>query len=341
MSRAAIIGTGLIGASIGLALREQGWETKGWDPSSEAIALAAERGAVDPADSIQDAIESADLVILAGPLSANLATLADLMTDALVTDVTSVKQPMIEGAPPHLRFVGGHPMAGREHAGPGASSGSLFRGAAWILCDDQVSAHDLAQMREIVTSIGANPVIMSADHHDRVVAAISHLPHLLAVALVDLVAGNPDTADLVSGSFRDLTRVASAESDWWPEVLAANSVSVGGALDALISNLQVLRGDIDRGDLESVARSLDRARLRRAEMAPPVAGVEVILSDRPGEIGRVGQALRASSVDVRDLQLRHAVHGGGGILTISVRPGEVEPLKAALAREGFEVEEQT
>jgi prephenate dehydrogenase len=196
-------------------------------------------------------------------------------------------------------------------------------------------------MREIVTSIGANPVIMSADHHDRVVAAISHLPHLLAVALVDLVAGNPDTADLVSGSFRDLTRVASAESVWWPEVLAANSVSVGGALDALISNLQELRGDIDRGDLESVARSLDRARLRRAEMAPPVAGVEVILTDRPGEIGRVGQALRASRVDVRDLQLRHAVHGGGGILTISVRPGEAEPLKAALAREGFEVEEQT
>jgi prephenate dehydrogenase len=340
MPHAAIIGTGLIGASIGLALREQGWTTAGWDPSAEAIAVAAEREAVDVAESVSAAIAHADLVILAGPLSANLQTLRDLSTKALVTDVTSVKQPLIDQAPSDLRFVGGHPMAGREHAGPGAASGWLFRGAAWVLCDDQAAAEDLNRMREVVASVGANPVIMSADHHDRVVAAISHLPHLLAVALVELVAGNPDTADLVSGSFRDLTRVASAESAWWPEVLAANSASVGGALDDLISNLQRLRSDIDRGDLDAMTESLDRARSRRAEMAPPVGGVEVILSDRPGEIGRVGQALRASRVDVRDLQLRHAVHGGGGILTISVRPGEVEPLKAALVREGFEVEEQ-
>ncbi len=340
MPQAAIIGTGLIGASIGLALRDQGWATTGWDPSAEALAVASERGAVDLADSMLAAIEGADLVILAGPLSANLDTMRHLETDALVTDVTSVKLPIVHGVPPHLRFVGGHPMAGREHAGPGAASGSLFRGAAWILCDDQAGIEDLATMHEIVASIGANPVVMSADHHDRVVAAISHLPTLLAVALVDLVAANPDNADLVSGSFRDLTRVASAESAWWPEVLAANSESVGEALDSLIDNLETLRAEIETGNLDAVARSLDRARSRRAEMAPPVAGVEVILSDRPGEIALVGQALRTSGVDVRDLQLRHAVHGGGGILTISVKPDEVVPLKAALAQEGFQVEEQ-
>ncbi len=303
--------------------------------------MAEERRAVVAADSIETATRGADLVVLAGPLSANLETLATLETDALVTDVTSVKQPLMVGAPARMRFVGGHPMAGREHAGPGAASGSLFRGAAWILCDDKTTADDLARMQEIVASLGANPVVMSAEHHDRVVAAISHLPQLLAVALVELVAGNPDTVDLVSGSFRDLTRVASTESAWWPEVLAANSPSVGEALDGLIEHLEALRNDISRGDLGSVTDSLDRARLQRAEMAPPVSGVEVILADRPGEIGRVGHALQTSRVDVRDLQLRHAVHGGGGILTISVRPGEVETLKAALTREGFEVEEQT
>jgi prephenate dehydrogenase len=341
MSHAAVIGTGLIGASIGLALREQGWSTSGWDPSLEAMTVAVERGAVEPSDSIREAIDGADLVILAGPFSANLETLQALDTDALITDVTSVKQPFIAQAPTRLRFVGGHPMAGREHAGPGAASGSLFRGAAWILCDDRTAPDDLTAMQAIVTSVGANPVIMSADHHDRVVAAISHLPHLLAVALVDLVQETPDTVHLVSGSFRDLTRVASAESAWWPEVLAANSASVGDALDGLIDHLQTLRNDIENGDLAAVADSLHRARLQRAEMAPPVAGVEVILADRPGEIGRVGQALRTSRVDVRDLQLRHAVHGGGGILTISIRPGEVETLRAALTREGFELEEQS
>jgi prephenate dehydrogenase len=341
MSQAAIIGTGLIGASIGLALREQGWATRGWDPSAEAMSVAVDRGAVERYDTVGAAVAAADLVFLAGPLSANLETLASLQTQALVTDVTSVKQPLVARAPSGLRFVGGHPMAGREHAGPGAASGSLFRGAAWILCDDTASSRDLARMQEIVASIGANPVIMSAEHHDRVVAAISHLPQLLAVALVDLVAQNPDTVDLVSGSFRDLTRVASSESAWWPEVLAANSPSLGEALDGLIDHLQALRHHIAQGELDSVTASLDRAKLQRAEMAPPVAAVEVILADRPGEIGRVGSALRASRVDVRDLQLRHAVHGGGGILTISVRPGEVETLRAALAREGFEVEEQS
>src|SRR3990172_3396726 len=285
MSHASIIGTGLIGASIGLALRERGWATSGWDPSPEAMAVAVERGAVEPAASIEEAVRDADLVLLSGPLSANLETLGVLDTGALVTDVTSVKLPLVAWAPAQLRFVGGHPMAGREHAGPGAASGSLFRGAAWILCDDTGTPDDLEWLRMIVASVGANPVVMSADHHDRVVAAISHLPHLLAVALVDLVAGNPDTVDLVSGSFRDLTRVASAESAWWPEVLAANSSAVGEALDDLIGHLETLRDDIEKGGLDSVAESLERARVRRGEMAPPVAGVEVILADRPGEIG--------------------------------------------------------
>ena len=338
MQTAAVIGTGLIGASIGMALRDQGWGTRGWDPIPDALQVAADRGAVDAFDSASAAVAGADLVVLAGPLSANLETLAGLVTDALVTDVTGVKQPMLEAVPAGIRFVGGHPMAGREHAGPGAASGALFRGAAWILCDDGAGPEDVERMRGIVTSIGANPVVMPADHHDRVVAAISHLPHLLAVALVDLVSHNPDTTELVSGSFRDLTRVALTESDWWPEILAANSRSVSLAVDEMISQLESLRSEITRGDLSALEGNLESARRQRAAMASPVAGVEVILTDRPGEIARVGHALQTSRVDVRDLQLRHAVHGGGGILTISVRPGEVETLRAALGKEGFDVE---
>jgi prephenate dehydrogenase len=338
MREAAIIGTGLIGASIGLALRDQGWATRGWDPVPEALQTASERGALNAVDSAQEAVDSAELVVLAGPLSANLKTLAGLSTKALVTDVTGVKQPLLAAVPKGLRFVGGHPMAGREHAGPGAASGALFRGAAWILCDDGASPEDLELLQGVVASLGANPVVMPADHHDQVVAAISHLPHLLAVALVDLVSHNPDTAELVSGSFRDLTRVALTESDWWPEILTANARSVSHALDEMIGHLEDLRAEIDSGDSITLGEDLESARRQRAAMASPVAGVEVILTDRPGEIARVGHALQTSRVDVRDLQLRHAVHGGGGILTISVRPGEVETLRAALDSEGFDVE---
>jgi prephenate dehydrogenase len=336
----AIIGTGLIGASVGLALKEQGWATVGWDASPLALERAAGRHAVDAiAGTLPEAVDDSDLIVLAGPLAANQETLRGLATSALVTDVTSVKIPLLGIARQGVRFVGGHPMAGREHAGPEAASHALFRGASWVICEDAASREDIDQMVGIVRSVGANPVVMSAARHDRVVASISHLPHLLAVALVNTIADNPDAAELVSGSFRDLTRVASAESDWWPEVLSANAESVTGAITGLVAYLEELGARVEAGDIAALSEQLDQARIRRRGMAPPVARVRVILQDKPGEIAAVGHALQTSKVDVRDLQLRHAVHGGGGVLTLSVRPGEVEPLKAALAGEGFEVED--
>ncbi|MGH8916542.1 MAG: prephenate dehydrogenase/arogenate dehydrogenase family protein [Acidimicrobiia bacterium] len=339
MPSVAILGTGLIGASVGMALKEQGWTTIGWDPSTEALAEAAERHAADTtAASVAEAIQGVDLVLLAGPLEANLSTLGKLETDALVTDVTSVKVPVMAAAPSGLRFVGSHPMAGREHAGPGAATPALFRGAPWVICDDGADKEDVDELVAIVGSIGANPVVMSAERHDQVVAAVSHLPHLLATALVNIVSQNPDADELVAGSFRDLTRVASSESGWWPEVLTTNAGAVTRAIDDLVAYLRDLGARVSDGDVAGLARLLEQARARRGAMAPPVALVEVVLQDKPGEIAAVGHALQTSRVDVRDLQLRHAVHGGGGILTISVRPGEAETLRAALAAEGFDTE---
>jgi prephenate dehydrogenase len=339
MPRVAIIGTGLIGASVGLALKEQGWNTIGWDPSSEALEMAAERHAAEStATSVSEAIEGVDLVLLAGPLEANLATLRGLSTEALVTDVTSVKVPLVSAAPPGVRFVGSHPMAGREHAGPGAASPALFRGAPWVICGDGASANDVEQLAAIVASIGANPIMMSAERHDQVVASVSHLPHLLAVALVNITSENPDAEELVAGSFRDLTRVASAESTWWPEVLATNAVAVTRAIDEMVRYLEDLKLRVTSGDTSGLSERLEKARSRRSAMAPHVTLVQVILQDKPGEIAAVGHALQTSKVDVRDLQLRHAVHGGGGILSLSVRPGEAETLRSALTAEGFAIE---
>lgn len=339
MPRAAILGTGLIGASMGLALRGQGWETVGWDPSAEALETALDMSSLDRTSSSPDeAVSDADLVFLAGPPTANIETLRDLQTTALVTDASGVKRPLLDVASESVRFVGGHPMAGREHAGPGSASPALFRGAAWIICGDGADPADVERLAAIVASIGANPVEMPAALHDEVVAEISHLPHLIATALVNLVAEAPGTGDLVSGSFRDLTRVAGADSAWWPELLVENADEVSAAVDRLISRLESLKGLIDLGDHAALERQIEGARSVRRGMAPPVSRVRVILQDRPGEIARVGHALEASHVDVRDLQLRHAEHGGGGILTIMVRPGETETLKAALAVEGFETE---
>ena len=337
MPSAAVIGTGLIGASIGLALKSLGWSVQAWDPDRSALDVARGKGAIDEAaESAASAATDTDVVFLAGPLHANLDTLADLATPALVTDTTSVKAPF--EAVGNVRFVGGHPMAGREHAGPSAASPALFRGATWVLCPNGADRSDVDYLAELVGAMGANPVVMSAARHDHVVAAISHVPHLIANALVNLVGNDPEASELVSGSFRDLTRVAAAESAWWPEVMASNSDAVDAALQKLIDELRSLQRMADANDLDGLEARLTNARDRRRAMAPPVSRVRVILQDRPGEIALVGHALEASKVDVRDLQLRHAPHGGGGVLTLSVRDGEEEALRAALAVEGFETE---
>lgn len=339
MPQAAILGTGLIGASIGMGLRHSGWVISGWDPLEASLGLAVDRGAVDRACmSAAEAVDGSDVAFLAGPLTANLGQLSTLETAALVTDVTSVKRALVDAAPERLRFVGGHPMAGREHAGPGHASPGLFRGAAWILCSDGASTGDLEMMSSVAVQLGANPVIMTAELHDRVVAEISHVPHLLAVALTRIAARDPGTAGLVSGSFRDLTRVAASDTGWWPEVLAANRDQVASAVSSLEHVLHTLTEEIESGNLASVAETLDLAREERGRMAPQLTRVRVVLEDRPGEIARVGHALETSHVDVRDLQLRHAEHGGGGVLTIAVRPGEEQPLRAALQTEGFDTE---
>ncbi len=335
MKSAGIVGTGLIGASVGLAMREAGWATFGWDTNQETLQKSADLGALSPSRSLEAITEKVDILFLAGPLSANLNTLRSLETGALVTDVTSVKRPFVGAAGLETRFVGGHPMAGREHAGPSAASATLFRGATWVLCSDGATGEDLDYLTRLVREFGANPIQMTAAAHDRAVAEISHLPHLLAVALTNLVAADPASAGLVAGSFRDLTRVAGADTGWWPEVLAANSDEVARALEDLVSRTQSISNAADGGDIAAVGSEFDIARHHRLAMSPSLEGVLVVLQDRPGELVMVGHALERSGVDVRDIQLRHAEHGGGGILTITVRPEEAVSLRDALKEEGL------
>ena len=339
MPLAAILGTGLIGTSIGLSLRGSGWAVKGWDPDPSSLRAALDLGGIDlAAADREEAIDGADLVVLAGPPGAVVNDLPGLTTGALVTDVAGVKLPVVRAAGRLAHFVGGHPMAGREHAGPRAASAALFRGASWILCSDGVVDADLVAMSEIVSDLGAIPVVMTATEHDAAVAAISHLPQVLASALVQVAGADPHALDLAAGSFRDLTRVALSEPTWWAELLVANQDYVRQALVSLQDILVGWGAALEEGAVERLSIQLQEARNIRRTMAPPVVAVGVVMQDRPGELGAVGRALVATGVDVRDLQLRHGPHGGGGVLTLSVRPGEAEALRDALATEGFELE---
>lgn len=338
--RAAVLGTGLIGTSVAIGLRHGDWEVSGWDPDTAALEGALRLAALDrPATSIDDAVSGADLVVAAGPADAIVAILADLRTEALVTDVAGVKLPIVEAASHLPHFVGGHPMAGRETTGPQGASGSLFRGALWILTSDGTRDGDVERMKETVTGLGAVPVVMTARSHDDAVALSSHLPHVVATALVRRLATDPQASGLAGGGFRDLTRIAMSEPGWWTDVLAANGRTIAPALRDLASDLIDWAEHLETADRGAIRATLAAARDERTRMAPPVATVGVLLEDEPGEIARVGHALSTSHVDLRDLQLRHAVHGGGGVLTLSVRQDEAEGLRAALRAEGFRLME--
>lgn len=338
MAHIAILGTGLIGTSLGMALRGAGAAVRGWDPDRGTAERSARRGALDRVCRTYDhAADGAETVVLAGPLRATVEILGELRCGGLVTDVAGVKTPVVRARPPGMRLVAGHPMAGRERSGPEAATPALFRGSAWILCTDGADPEDLAKAAGLAESVGAVPVTMTAAEHDRVVAGISHLPQLLAAALVNLAARDAGAMRLASGSFRDLTRVADSESDWWPEVLAANADYVEEAVEGLVSSLRAMREEVS-ADPNALAARFASARKRRRGMAPPGVRVGVVLADQPGELARVGRALERSRADVRDLQLRHALHGGGGVLAISVRDGEAEALRSALADEGFTLE---
>lgn len=336
--KAVVLGTGLIGASVGAGLRNVGWHVSGWDPSPEILAAAAGVGAVDEALGAAE-VDGADLVVLAAPVTAIVETLRSLDTDALVTDVAGVKTSVVEAGRHLPHFVGSHPMAGRESSGPGAASPAMFRGASWILATDHASADDLDRLSEIVGSLGAVPVRMTAADHDAAVAAVSHVPQVVASALVNLVGGDPSALSLAAGGFRDLTRIALSEPTWWTDVLSENSRDVVALVRRLGASLEQWATDIEAGDRETVGESLHAARTTRRSLAPPVAAVRVLLEDSPGEIARVGKALADTSTDVRDLQLRHATRGGGGVLTLSVHPGQEQALAAALEDEGFRLVE--
>jgi prephenate dehydrogenase len=333
---AGILGTGLIGASIGQGLAAAGWTVIGWDPDAEALGIAEEVGALSLRSADVDELLAAlpDVIVLSGPPEAVIAAAADLETDGLVMDVTGVKQPVLEAARP-ARFVGTHPMAGRERSGPRAASPALFRGAAWVVVTDGASSDDLRAVEAIVETLGARPVRMTAREHDRAVSVVSHLPQVLAAVLMTEAAERTDAVDLAAGSFRDLTRVAASDPGVWTQLLLANKGPLLGALNDLGRRLDDLAESLESGDAIAIAEMLERARTARRGLEPPVVAVRVALADQPGELARVGRALESSAVDVRDLQLRHAPFGGGGVLTLSVRPGEAETLRAAVVAEGL------
>jgi prephenate dehydrogenase len=330
-----VIGVGLIGGSIALGLRKTGWEVVGYDADPDVRETTRTLGIVDVVVESIDAVldHGPRLIVVAAPPKATVEILCAIETDVPTMDVTGVKAPVIDAASNLPRFVGTHPMAGRETAGPQASTPALFKGATWVVVDG--CDEDAARLVEsVIAELGARPVRMNAEDHDRAVAAISHLPHLVAGALLAGATDTPGALELAAGSFRDLTRVGASLPLPWVELLKANRQAVMDAIGNLRLRLATLEAAIVSDD-DTLLSLLTEARETRRSLGAPVAQVRVALADEPGELAKVGHAFETSGADIRDIQMRHAPFGGGGVLTVAVRPGEESSLRDALTEAGL------
>src|SRR5579875_20277 len=262
-NQVAILGVGLMGASLGMALRRRGLAKTvvGYDVRPSHLHIASQQGALDRAAATPvEAISEADLVVFAAPPQAiveQLSLLAPYIpSHALITDLGSVKEAIVQHGESLFgpRFVGGHPMAGGPQSGPQAAQSDLFRGAAWAIVrsapfvlEEDLWARPLATL---IKALGARPLPMEATQHDRLAALVSHLPHLLSFAFMNMVEAHPNrelAKQLAGGSFRDLTRIAGADKELWREIFLQNREELLQALAAFESQLTLLREEIERG----------------------------------------------------------------------------------------------
>ena len=262
----AIVGLGLIGGSIALGIRERWPESRVFGVDTEPVlAHALGSGAIERGVVSVDALPNVSLIILAAPVRQNiellqqigsggrvLSDLADRQT--IVTDVGGTKRDIVNAAralPPAITFVGGHPLGGGERGGFAFARPDLFAGRPWIFTPDRhASTGAVEQLSRFVTGLGAKPSILSAEEHDRVMAFVSHLPQLVASALMDTVgtAAHGDGLGMAGRGLVDTTRLASSPADVWRDICLTNADSIGEALDCFIARLTQLRGDLRRGD---------------------------------------------------------------------------------------------
>ncbi|MHB1502984.1 MAG: prephenate dehydrogenase/arogenate dehydrogenase family protein [Acidimicrobiales bacterium] len=346
--RAAIVGTGLIGGSIGMALRAQGWHVSGRDVDSKSAARALELGALDTLGGDP----SAEVTFVATPVGQIVgevrAVLAQrgLRSDAVVTDVGSVKLPVIsEIADP--RFIGGHPMAGSEQLGVDGSDPSLFVGATWVLTPGAATAPDTyALLQSVVTSLGAEAVALHAAEHDSLVAVVSHVPHLTAATLMNLATASAEHQGslmrLAAGGFRDMTRVAAGHPGIWPDICTENSVAIVSTLDSLVENLRSMRDLVARGNRQGLLDALQSAAEARralpdgAVRPEHLSEMRVPVPDRPGVLAEITTLAGNLGVNIADVEIAHSVEGDRGVLVLVVDTHDAHRLGSELAGHGYQ-----
>ena len=338
-----VLGLGLIGGSIAAALTRAGWNVRGDDADRKTVADAVDRGLVSEAG----LDPNASITFVATPVAAVRAGVERCLaeTRGVVTDVGSVKASVV-AVVDDPRYVPGHPMAGSELEGLDGADPDMFAGAVWVLTPTAATSDDaFAEVASVVSSLGAEVMALPADAHDRLVAVVSHVPHLTAATLMRLADDRSEEhaalLRLAAGGFRDMTRIASGRSGIWLDICAENRAAIVESLDDLIVGLADIRDVVAKGDRETLRTRLDDARRARLNI-PTRAGAPEELSeirtpipDRPGAAAEVFVLCADLGVNVFDFEVVHSAEGARGVMVLVVRTEHVDLLRGGMIARGF------
>jgi prephenate dehydrogenase len=354
----AVLGTGLVGTSVALAAARAGAAVRAWDPDRSTLEVAASHEGIEAAVDLASAVLGAWIVVVGAPIAAIALTVADALgaePGAVVTDAGSIKTQVVAETESVAsargidlsRFVPGHPMGGSERSGPGHASASVVDGIVWAVTPTASSSEpSIARLEAFIAAVGAQPVRLAPERHDRLVAIVSHLPQVASTALMSLAAAEeadePDILLLAAGGFRDLTRLAASSPRLWSEILLANRDEVARAIDLYVERLGRLREEVVAGDAAAVEQVFDEAKGARLGLAAKphvragVAVLQVPIPDRPGALADVTGGLADAGVNIEDLQIVHSPEGGRGLVHLTVAADAADGAVSILADHGLE-----
>jgi prephenate dehydrogenase len=341
--RAVVIGAGLMGGSVGYALRGLGWYVSGVDADPSRVERGIALGAFDTAGPDPHA----DVTFVCTPV-ASVPALANqaLANGGIVTDIGSTKHRVVS-AVKHPKFVGGHPMAGSEQDGIDAADPGMFVGRTWVLTPTDTTDPDAyARIHALITAFGAVVVTVSPEHHDELVAVVSHVPHLAAASLMSVAADRSEEHGtllrLAAGGFRDMTRIAAGHPLIWLDICADNRDAIVLTMDRLITDLQDMRNVVAAGDRDRLNSMLTAARVARINLptgapAPEeLVEMRVPIPDRPGFIAEVTRLASDLGVNIYDVELSHSIDAADrGMLVLVVAKALADLLRGGLMARGF------
>lgn len=341
--RANVLGLGLIGGSLALALQRAGYEVGGLDADAGKIAVALDRGIIQSSGLFADA----EVTFVATPVNTVSEQVAFALkeTVGIVTDVGSVKA-HVAAATSDPRFVAGHPMAGSELDGLDGADAAMFEGAVWVLTPSSTSSDaSFSVLAGLITKLGAEVVALDPQHHDDLVAIVSHVPHLTAATLMRLADNRSEEhlalLRLAAGGFRDMTRIASGRPAIWLDICEQNRDAIVRGLDSLIGGLTEMRDIVSSGNRDALFSSLDQA--RRARMNLPVGAgavedlveVRIPIPDRPGGAADVFTLSGELAVNIYDFEVVHSAEGDRGVMVIVIRSEHADIFRGGLLARGF------